>query len=186
MRLLLLAMLVAVGLRALFRITIRLLDLRPQYAAGLAGAAVAGIMVWNVMYYFLDPSTNRRYFDENGLVATELGYYLRDLGPGYTVYFSGAPRMWYYGFQSLPFLARDARGVDVQVPWDQAARPALGGPTVFAFLPERVDELEQVRSWFPGGELHEFRVPEFRKDGPPLVTTYRLNSPTAVSGAPQS
>jgi 4-amino-4-deoxy-L-arabinose transferase-like glycosyltransferase len=182
----LLALLVTIGLRALFRIITRLLDLRPQYAATLAGTAVAGIIVWNVLYYFLDPSTNRRYFDENGLVATELGYYLRDLGPGYTVYFSGAPRMWYYGFQSLPFLARDARGIDVPVPWDETAPPSVSGPTVFAFLPERVDELQQVRSWFPGGELHEFRVPEFRKDGPPLVTTYALNSPSATSGARKS
>jgi 4-amino-4-deoxy-L-arabinose transferase-like glycosyltransferase len=163
----LLAIFAALGLGALVSIGTRLVGLRPSIAYAAVAAVVAVIAVWNYQHYFLNDSATR-YGGENGLVATEMAYYLRDLGGAPTVYFAGPPRMWYYGFQSLPFIARDARGINVEQPWSASSpRPTLTGPTVFVFLNERAVELHTVRDLFPNGTTREVRSPP--KEGPSRV-----------------
>jgi hypothetical protein len=125
----------------------------------LSGVALCclGLMAWNLVDYF-GPRDNRLYGDTNSLVATELAYYLRPLPYGTTVYFLGPPRMSYGGFQNLAFIARAARGVDVNSPLtNETPRPAISGLTVFAALPERARELDVVRQWFPDGEERQIR-----------------------------
>ena len=41
---------------------------------------------------------------------------------------------------------------------------------MFAFLPERLGEVQIVRSWYPDGQPREFRDPS----GGPLLTTYEV------------
>src|SRR5439155_1219456 len=100
-----------------------------------------------------------QYSAGNARVATELAYYLRSLAQPVTVYFFGAPRMSYSGFASLPFIARDARGVDVDRPLGSDSAPlSVNELTVFATLPERAAELRLVQGWYPGGttlDLHD-------------------------------
>ena len=91
------------------------------------------------------------------------------------MYLSGLPRIPYYAFQNLPFIAPNAKGIDVPKPWDGTTpRPNLNGRTVFAFLPERTAELETVKQWFPNGETIEFRYPDFvyPQQQKPLFTVY--------------
>jgi hypothetical protein len=79
-----------------------------------------------------------------------MAYYVRSLGPGLTVYFLAPPRMFYYGFPSVPFIARDAKGIDVAEPLGPASSPpSLQGPTLFVALPERSRELDRVRGIGP-------------------------------------
>jgi hypothetical protein len=140
-------------------------------ACAVAAAIVVGLVIWNLDYYLLAPSTTYFYGDRNSLVATELGYYLRTLGPDYEVYFGGTPRMVYRGFSSLPFIARGVQATDVEEPWTrESPRPTLKGPTVFATLPEREAEISLVREWFPGGERRIFTL----DDGSILLFTYTV------------
>lgn len=171
----LLTIFAAVGLIALARIAVRLLAV-PRLAAGAGvGIILLLISVWNVQHFFSATNPAERYGGENTLVATELAYYLRDLGGQQTVYFSGPPRMWYYGFQTLPYIARDARGVDVERPWTAASQsPALAGPTAFVFLPERVGELQTVRDLFPNGTVREVRSPPHEGPERLLFTSYEV------------
>src|SRR5207249_1750469 len=155
----LMAILAAVAVVAVARIAGDLAHL-PRIAVGVAVAAmVAGLMVWNVNHYFFTTGQAALYGDGNTFTATELAYYLRALPPGQTVYFLGPPRMSYYGFQTLPFIARSANGVDVERPLSPGSQPPpVSGPTVFVALPERAPELGVVQGWFPNGEMKEIRA----------------------------
>nr|MBA2278031.1 glycosyltransferase family 39 protein [Chloroflexia bacterium] len=165
---------VACGLTldALARIATELLGLgRRLVHAGLAVALVL-LIGWSVTYYFQEHEQLALYGDRNTLVANDLARHLENLPPGTTVYFSGPPRMWYDGFPNLAFIARETRGITVERPWDERSLvPKLDGPTVFVFLPERVGELDRVRSWFPNGETRELSF----DNGEPLFTVYRVD-----------
>lgn len=170
-----LAILAALGLRALVDISHTLVGMPARAASAAALLLVMALAAWNLASYFVEHSPNRRYFDENTLVATELARSLQDLGPGVTVYFAGPQRMWYYGFQSLPFIARNASGTDIERPLTPRDEPLpVTGLTVFAFLPERRGELAIAQAWYPGGTTREVRVPDFRAGDPPLLITYEV------------
>jgi hypothetical protein len=172
------AMLVAVALAALVRIAVHLLGLRGSVARALAGLAVVALCLWNVHYYFHAPTELRLYGDSNTLIATQLAYYLRAMGGEPTVYFHAPQRMWYYGFQTLPFIARKAKGIDVEDPVDAQSRPpSITGPTLFVFVPERMSELAFIRQWFPQGQQRDFLAPE----GSLSFALYEVHPPAAPS-----
>lgn len=167
----LMAMFAAVAIYRLMLTARQLVRLPGPAVAAAGGAVVALITLWNVYYYFRAPLEFRLYGDHYTMVATELAYYVRSLGPGSTVFFLGPPRMWYYGFQTLPFIARGGKGIDMERRLEPGmARPVLTGPTLFVALPERSQELLQARSWFPGGETREFRA----HNGSELFTSYEV------------
>ncbi|HZS01440.1 MAG TPA: glycosyltransferase family 39 protein [Chloroflexota bacterium] len=170
----LLALITALGLCAPLRFAAWLGDLpRPVTGAAIAAVLVA-IGLWNFQTIFRNPDPAAYYGTENGLVATELAYYVRALGPGTTVYLFGAPRIFYQSFPGVAFIAPGASGSDVERPLAPDAAPLpLRGTTVFAFLPERLAELPQVRAWYPGGVAQELRSP---RDAP-LLTLYRVDGP---------
>ncbi len=130
-------------------------------AARLASPAVAvGFLLVGYlnMDTFLNVSLTYEYGYTNTTVATELAYYLKSRSDKPTVFFYGPPRMWYYGFSTLPFIAPNAKGVDVEkgasaLPGALEAPP----PRLFVFLPERRQELDAVTLALPGGRLMEFR-----------------------------
>jgi hypothetical protein len=166
----LMAIFAAIALTRLGSLTVTLLPFRwirtPAAAATIMVVLI--ISVWNVRLFF-DPQEEMRFGGNSTLSATVLAYYLRERGTTDTVYFLGAPRMYYYGFQNIPFIARKAKGVDVvDKLGPESQRPAITGPTVFAALPEREGELEQVRAWFPGGETRRLHS----EGGQYLVTVY--------------
>jgi hypothetical protein len=147
------AVMCALAITSIARIALNL----AQWSTGVVytgtAAVVLGLTAWNLFHYF-GPKERPLYGDTNSQTATELGYYLRSQPTGTTVYFLAPPRMFYGGFQSLAFIARGARGVDVIQPLDdEFPTPPLSSSAIFAALPERMRELEVARRWFPNGEL---------------------------------
>ena len=167
----LVALLCAIALEALWRIMTRQLSVARIPAIAAVAGAVVFLAFWNIHFFFRESNQLRIYGDINSLIATRLGFYLRERGP-YTVYFAGAPRMLYGGFPILPFLARDSTGVDLDQPLTgRSDVPAARGPTLFVFLPERSRELKWVRARYPSGLLRRLRAPT----GEPLFTSYELS-----------
>lgn len=131
---------------------------RARYAIVTAAfVLLALVAVVDLNYYF-----NRVYdtYVLGGLnteVATEVAYYLRDKEPAaQDVYFFGFPRMGYYSLSTIPFLAPAKRGIDILDPLAAPPDFPLNGPTLFIFLPERLNELDLVRQRFPDGTYQEF------------------------------
>jgi len=61
------------------------------------------------------------------------------------------------GFASTPYLAPDARTLDVWEPLDEASDlPPVQMPAVFIFLPERAHEMAVVREAYPAGTEKHF------------------------------
>jgi len=134
----------------------------PRYRAAVAVAAfalLALVALVDVNYYF------NRVYDQgyvlgglNTQVATEIAYFLRDKEPAdQDVYFFGFPRMGYFSLSTIPFLAPAKNAQDVIEPLTAAPAFPLRGPTLFLFLPERLNELEYVQQQAPGGTYREFR-----------------------------
>jgi len=75
----------------------------------------------------------------------------------WTVYFYGAPSM-YTDFPTIPFLApsfqRGYNLFDVEPNGERHAAPTSN--QLYIFLPERADELTQIQTQFPGGEVQTF------------------------------
>jgi hypothetical protein len=80
----------------------------------------------------------------------------------------------YWGFATIPYLAPDAKGIDIidpiteQVPKHQA--PAQKG-AVYIFLPDRLGELAFIQAAYPHGEKRELISPV---DNEVMVTLYVL------------
>lgn len=128
---------------------------------GLVVTAVllAGIAAQDLRYYFFDVYDNYVLGGLNTLVATEVAYYLRDHEqPEQKVYFFGFPRMGYFSLSTIPYLAPRMQGEDVVERLGAPPQWELNGPTLFLFLPERLDELEQVRAAYPSGAYREFHA----------------------------
>jgi len=136
----------------------------PRYRGAVVAAAfalLALVAAVDLNYYF-----NRIYNEGyvlgglNTQVATEIGYYLRDKEPANEdVFFFGFPRMGYFSLSTIPFLAPDKQAQDVIDPLTGPSAFPLRGPTLFIFLPERLNELEYVRQQAPDGVYREFRAP---------------------------
>ncbi|MDQ3875252.1 MAG: glycosyltransferase family 39 protein, partial [Actinomycetota bacterium] len=175
----LVAVLAAIALQAAWRILTRSLRARPLAAAVVIAAVVLFVITWNLQFFFRESNRLEVNGDVNSLVATRMAYYIRDHGP-YTVYFAGAPRMWYRGFPTLAFVARDSTGVDLEKPLvDRNGVPAVHRRTLFVFLPERSGELQFVRARYPQGRLTRFRDPE----AGPLFTAYEVANPDVSATA---
>ncbi|MFO7663388.1 MAG: glycosyltransferase family 39 protein [Chloroflexota bacterium] len=132
----------------------------PRAQAAIVAAALtlmALVALVDVNYYF------NRVYDTyvlgglNTQVATEVAYFLRDEEPAeQDVYFFGFPRMGYFSLSTIPFLAPDKNGIDIIDPLTLPPDFLISGPTLFIFLPERLNELELVRQRYPGGGYEEF------------------------------
>lgn len=119
---------------------------------------------------FVGMADVRFYFDElydfyslggvNTEVATAVAHYLRDHpGGAQDVYFLGHPRMRYASHSTVPYLAPDMNGRDLQEPLRTPPEGALFQDTIFIFLPERGGELMLVEEAYPHGRVQEFRHP---------------------------
>ncbi len=164
---------VAVALRALAGVLGDLLAWRDLNRRVLAGGLAILMAYISVRYYFGPYQASWVYGNGNGEVATRVGYYLRELGPGWHEYFFGAPRM-YTDFSSTPFIAKDVTLSDVIDPL-QAPPKGIDGQhkLIFVFLPERGSELKWVEQEYPGGTLeqvHRFGQPA----GPLLFIAYKV------------
>jgi hypothetical protein len=170
----------ALGIVAVAQIAIKLIRVPRIAVASLAAATVLLIVVWNLNFVFREPNDVAVTSDVNTQIANRLARDAEAHGDGLTVFLSGVPRLYYGGFQNIDYIADGAVGIDVDEPWDTSdSPPELTGPTLFAFVPERFDELEVVRGWFPDGRVSIYALP----NGEENLTTYFVDAPVTESVA---
>jgi 4-amino-4-deoxy-L-arabinose transferase-like glycosyltransferase len=146
-----LALLGGLGLNWLIALGRRRLFCRQRVWHGLACVLLCAAAFLNVRYYFVEYTPTRVYGNPTAEVATELGRFLAPCDDGYEVHFYGPPFV-YWDFGTLRFLARGCRGVDVPpVGEGEPAVPDLSHGVRFVFLPERLGELEGIRTRYPTG-----------------------------------
>lgn len=173
-----LAMFAALGLALVARVMIDLVRVRKSTVIALATTLTLLISGWHLHNYFRDPNQVAVYSDTNTQVTNTLARQAAAFGEDLTVYFGGPPRIYYYGFQNLPYIAPNATGIDLDPLTPDMAPPTLVEPTLFVFLPERGAELDVAMSWFPNGELAE----QSMDDGTPLYTSYLVLPELEPSG----
>lgn len=165
-----------IGLLSIATLLRRLVGVpRPLILGGLAGFLVLSAF-WNVRVAFEeDPAVNRP-LDRNSIASTQFAKEMHQLGAGYSIYFLAAPQMYFDGLPNLRYLAEGDEGIDVEQPWTLAdAPPDLTGPTYFFFVPERRNEVDVVKTWFPNGAIEIHRDSK----GDELYITYFVDPGSA-------
>jgi hypothetical protein len=146
-----LALLGGLGLNWLIGVGQRTLLKGHRLWGGVAAVVVCAAAFLNARHYFVDYTPTRVYGNPTAEVATELGRFLAPCDQDYEVHFYGPPFI-YWDFGTLRFLARGCTGVDVPpIGEGEPAAPDLSRGVRFVFLPERLGELEGVRSQYPAG-----------------------------------
>lgn len=129
-----------------------------RFVAAVAGFTVVVAASLSLHAFFSDDDRIDVYSDTNTEVAEHLAREVLAIDPTATVYFSGSPRMWYRGFGDLVFRTPNVTAIDLDAPWSAATRrPVITATTIFVVLPERADELTQLRAWFPNVRSYEIR-----------------------------
>jgi hypothetical protein len=127
----------------------------PRARRMLYGVVIAIMLVVvgrELQFYFLEYTPTRGYGDLNTQVASSLAQYVEHYPPGSQVFFFGAPRMIYYGFATVSYLAPQVEGIDVTDVRSAAPDWRLSSARVaFVFLPERAGEARLVEQRYPGG-----------------------------------
>lgn len=154
------ALFVALGLQQ----TRDLLDrirIAPRVSMALAAAVILFLSIENGYFYFVD-YRNKSYFqDASAELVQETGLQVQALGPTYTLYLFGDPRV-YTDFPTFRFLIPENEKHDLSAESLSALAPKTGQGMLFAFIPENRDLLTNVRSLFPGGTLGTFarKIPQ--------------------------
>ena len=152
----------AVGITVVARILIKLIRLPRIPVTIIATAIILSIAYWNLAFTFSEPNRFQVTSDTNTQIANQLAREAEALGEGATVYFSGMPRLSYDGFANIGFIAPQAIGIDISEDdaWTATRqKPEIAGPTLFAFIPARIEELAMIELWFPGGERRDHSLP---------------------------
>jgi 4-amino-4-deoxy-L-arabinose transferase-like glycosyltransferase len=128
-----------------------------RVALVVAGVVLVGTMLHSINFYFREFIPRHYFVDVNSELGHVMGYYLRGLGPEYTAYFAGAPRV-FIGFPSIPYLAPGVEGMDLNESVTPQTIPLLlpGRNSVFLAIPERRAEMEFIRQRYPNGVWREF------------------------------
>lgn len=153
----------------------RLQPLWPQGKRVITAVALV-IILWlsftDVAYYFGDVYESGYVLGGwNTAVATEIAHYLQTKDPPQQkVYFFGFPRMGYSSLSTIPYLAPEMLGEDVIDPLTAPPEWQLTGPALSIFLPDRLNELEFVRTAYPNGSYREFRD----EDGRLMFVVYEI------------
>lgn len=143
---------------------------RSATAVGLA--IVLFVAMADVQFYFGELYTFYTLGGPNTAVATAVGQYLRQqTNPAQDVYFVGHPRMRYDSHATIPYLAPQMHGRDLNDPLREAPVWHLRQDSIFIFLPERQAELAFVQEAFPHGRVREFRTAR----GELLFLSYELS-----------
>lgn len=168
----LVAVCAALGVDALRRVTIAHLRVPARAARIGMVAIVLGLMAWNAHFVFRDSNETRVWASGNDMVADALANELAGEPAGTAVYTAFAPRMYFRSHSVVPFLAPQVVGTDLLDPiLDEGAVPDVTGRTVFAFLPERLSEMNIVRTAYPNGTTREL----FGRDGTVMITLYTVD-----------
>jgi 4-amino-4-deoxy-L-arabinose transferase-like glycosyltransferase len=137
--------------------------IRPRFTNLIFIALLAIMVVFGMdelRFYFVDYALTdqAQLGGENGLVAQRLADYLQSKDSSWQVAFFGFPRMGYYSFSTIPYLAPAFTGLDMNAAWGSPDNPLITSDhVIFVFLPEHADDLKAVQAQFPNGQLHEER-----------------------------
>ncbi|MCP4416305.1 MAG: hypothetical protein GY805_06770 [Chloroflexi bacterium] len=93
----------------------------------------------------------------NTVVATEIAKQLQEEDVLPDVYFFGFPRMGYFSLSTIPYLAPDVYAVDIIEPITALPEWAIERPSLFIFLPERLEEVDFVRDGYETAVYEEVR-----------------------------
>ncbi|MCB0027979.1 MAG: hypothetical protein KDE28_08750, partial [Anaerolineales bacterium] len=116
----------------------------------------------SIWLYFGEFTPQRLYGGPQAKVAMELVPALQAYDEAQTIYFAGAPRM-YWGFATLPYLLPGRTGHDIH---DPLLSPPPRDPVqlshglIYVFLPERLPELELVIQAYPEGSRRSVSAPD--------------------------
>ncbi len=114
---------------------------------------VIAIAAYDIGFYFGTYRSDHRFGDRNTEVANDMAIYLNSLQGDWVAHFFGPPSM-YVGFPTIPFLATQfEENINLfDVPEGGVPLPGYENRNqTFLFLPERYNELEQVRAAYPLG-----------------------------------
>jgi 4-amino-4-deoxy-L-arabinose transferase-like glycosyltransferase len=147
------SLVVILPLRAMIEWFRDLFPERKRLPVLLPGFLLILAMSFDFYFYFGEYSGNQKFSDNNTETANVIAEYLLELDSIQKVYFCGPPRMGYYTHSTIPYLVPEATGYDVDNPLVEPPSETLTGPTVYIFLPERLDELGFVEQAYPGGKV---------------------------------
>jgi len=167
------AIVLALPLAEAYRWLVHLWPARAAILRAAVGVALAVVVVWDLNFYFLRYSAERRFGDVNTETADVAASFLQDAESGHQVFFLGSPRMGYKSISALPYLLPQVEARDVLQPLSDAPLQALTMPTTFIILPERQAELPLLQERYPGGVLTEHSG----KDSRLLFVAYSLGRP---------
>ena len=154
-----LCILVALAIVQLSILLAQVMGLSPSLQTGFMGMIVAALAFWNLYFYF-DIYTPLNSYAENP-VTTEVGNYLHSQ-TGQTFVYMLTPPHFYLNYGNIKFIANDPPGMDIRDPLNSVTAlpaPPAGLRPVFIFIPERLNELEVVKQWYPNGNLREYSRP---------------------------
>jgi hypothetical protein len=158
------ALLVAIGLREAGRLVERLGFVSARLVLGLT-LAVAGLTsLQGVTFYFGEYRTGHYFEDPSNDFSYEVADYASTLGPDYRMYLLGAPSV-YSVFGDFAYLAPEVEVVDFNdvTPATVEALPR-DKHAFFVAVPSRVEDLQHVAQWLPGGEwqavARRYQAPE--------------------------
>jgi len=120
----------------------------------VVAAAFLAACLYQAWFFFGKAMPLARYSDIKGLVATELGHYLRRYPEGTPLYFIDAGAMEVSTFPSLAYLAPHIRTHCVE--WSASAIPASpvsSGPTLWVTFPEQVAVLSDLEVAYPQARI---------------------------------
>jgi 4-amino-4-deoxy-L-arabinose transferase-like glycosyltransferase len=164
------SLVVVLPLRAMIEWFSNLFPERKRLPIFLPGLLLIFAMSFDFYFYFGEYSGNQKFSDNNTETANAIAEYLLELDSIQKVYFCGPPRMGYYTHSTIPYLVPKATGYDVAEPLIEPPSEVLSEPTVYIFLPERLDELELVEQAYPGGKL----VAKKGREQIQLFTAYQI------------
>lgn len=152
----LLALEIGIGLDWMATLTSRVFDASWTTPWIVGGTVLAIIMLLNLTFYFTVYTPKRVYGNPTAQVSTDLAHYLQSQSDDYVVYMHTPPFM-YWEFGTLQFLVPETDGRNMPLPGDNdvpAIDPNRG--MRFVFLPERIDEIDEVATQYPSGIAKPF------------------------------
>lgn len=165
-------MCVAIGISKFATLAQRAFRQSQSAATAIALVLVLASSYQSLHFYFSQYSPGHYFADINTEIGNTLGKYMKALGPQYRCYFLGAPRM-YWSYPAIEFFSAKASGMDVTKPiTSDVSFVAPGSTPVFVILPERINELQVIRRFYPSGQLREFRT----EKGQVLFVAYEVDT----------
>jgi len=164
------SLVVILPLEAIFEWFRNLLPKHKRIPILLPGLLLILAMGFDFYFYFGEYSSNQKFSDNNTETANTIAEYLLEQESIQTVYFCGPPRMGYYTHATIPYLVPNTTGYDVVESITEPPSEGITEPTVYIFLPERLNELDYVEQAYPGGEV----VVKKGRDQIHLFTAYQI------------